>query len=153
MNIDKFIDNYKEYVKRRSFRPFREKDKKGNFKSIKEAALLYSFETYIQAFVQETKGKTYRETDTGLGKSDLLINIKNNEFLIEAKKYYSLSQFTDGKERLAYYCNSLGLKQCIYLVFIKNSIKYPEEVIEQTEKIKNISIKTFLIIYDEEKDF
>ena len=63
-------------MKRRGFNVFREKDKDGNYKSIKESALIYSFETYIQAFIQVVDGKSYREADTGLGKSDLIINVK-----------------------------------------------------------------------------
>jgi hypothetical protein len=52
-NIKKLIDNYKIYVKRRGFKPFLEKDKTGKYKSIKESALIYSFETFISAIVNE----------------------------------------------------------------------------------------------------
>ncbi|MBI4646015.1 MAG: AAA-like domain-containing protein [Bacteroidia bacterium] len=153
LNANKLIVGYKEYVKRRSFRPFMEKDENGNFKSIKEAALIYSFETYIQAFIEEAKGKIYREADTGLGKSDLIINIHGIEYLFETKKYYSPGQFETGKTQLAYYCKSLGIKQGYYLVFAPDKIKYPDEIIEKAEKINNIAINTYLIKYDEEKDF
>lgn len=43
--------------------------------------------------MQELNGKIYREADTGLGKSDMIINIANHEFLIETKVYYSPSKF------------------------------------------------------------
>ena len=56
-----------------------EKDENDNYKSIKEASLIYSFETFITAIMQELEGKIYREADTGLGKSDMIINIANNE--------------------------------------------------------------------------
>ncbi|MBI4647870.1 MAG: ATP-binding protein [Bacteroidia bacterium] len=153
LNADKLITRFKEYVKRRGFRPFREKDENGNFKSIKEAALIYSFETYIQAFIEEAKGKIYREADTGLGKSDLIVNIHNREYLFETKKYYSPGQFETGKNQLAYYCISIGKKEAYYLVFMPNNIKYPEKIKEFSEKINGILIQTFLIEYDEEKDF
>ncbi len=73
-NMSKLIKKYKNYVKRRGFKPFMERDENGNYKSIKESALIYSFETFITAIVQELSGKIYREADTGLGKSDMIIN-------------------------------------------------------------------------------
>jgi hypothetical protein len=108
LKLEKLIESFKTYVKRRGFNVFREKDDDGNFLSIKEAALIYSFETYIHAFITQTDGKIYREANTGLGKSDIIININNLEYLIETKIYYAFKQFTDGKSQLAYYCKSLG---------------------------------------------
>ena len=151
LNIEKLINTYKDYVKRRGFKPFMEKDKDGNYKSLKESALIYSFETFITATMQELKGKIYREANTGLGKSDMIINIANKEFLIETKIYYSQSKFNDGLKQLAYYCKSLGLKKGIYLVFCPKDIKYPKTVIEDTKTIDNILISTYLVEYDETK--
>ncbi len=155
LQLDNLIETYKEYVKRRGFNAFREKDENGKYKSIKESALIYSFETYIQAFLQVVSGKSYREADTGLGKSDLIINVKSNEYLIETKIYYYETQFLTGKRQLAYYCDSLGLKHGVYLVFCPNEANYPETVKEEKEtiKIKNktIEISTYLIEYDETK--
>ena len=151
LKIKKLIDTYKAYVKRRGFKPFMQKDEKGNYKSLKESALIYSFETYITATMRELKGKIYREADTGLGKSDIIINIANEEFLIETKVYYSPGQFEEGKEQLAYYCKSLGLDKGIYIVFSPENIKYPESVKEQTENINEVEIISYLIKYDETK--
>jgi hypothetical protein len=151
LKIEKLIDTYKEYVKRRGFNPHREKDENGNYKSIKEAALIYSFETYIHAFITQTDGKIYREAHTGLGKSDIIVNVNNKEYLIETKIYYAPKQFADGKKQLAYYCKSLGLNKGVYLVYCPNDIKYPEFVNEQTETINNTEISTYLIEYDETK--
>ncbi|MBI4649576.1 MAG: AAA-like domain-containing protein, partial [Bacteroidia bacterium] len=116
LKTDRIIEKYKEYVKRRSFRYFREKDEQGNYKSIKEAALIYSFETYIQSFLQMIDGKSYREADTGLGKSDLIINVKGDEYIIETKIFYYEAQFLKKKKKLAYYCKSLGLNRGVYIV-------------------------------------
>ncbi len=132
-----------------------EKDENGNYKSIKEAALIYSFETFVTAMMQELDGKIYREADTGLGKSDMIINVANREYLIETKIYYSPSKFNNGKKQLAYYCSSLGLNKGIYLVFCPNDLKYPEPVKEQTENIEvpdssgqNVEITTWLVEFD-----
>ncbi|MEA3445747.1 MAG: AAA-like domain-containing protein [Bacteroidota bacterium] len=149
--FDELIRGYKEHVKRRGFNAFREKDEKGKYKSIKESALIYSFETYIQAFLQVVDGKSYREADTGLGKSDLIINVNSEEYLIESKIYYYETQFLKGKNQLAYYCKSLGLGKGLYLVFCPNDVDYPETIIEQTETIEKVEISTYLILYDESK--
>ena len=151
IKFGELIKGYKEYVKRRGFKVFMEKDENGQYKSIKESALMYSFETYIQAFLQMVKGKSYREADTGLGKSDLLINVHSKEYLIETKIYYYESQFLEGKEQLAYYCKSLGVKKGVYLVFIPNGLRYSEKVTEKIETINNIKISSFLVEYDNHK--
>ncbi len=152
LKIRKLIDTYKDYVKRRGFKPFMIKDKDdGNYKSLKESALIYSFETYITATMRELEGKIYREADTGLGKSDMIINIAGEEFLIETKVYYSPGRFKKGKNQLAYYCKSLGLDKGIYIVFSPTNIKYPKNIKEQTENINDIEITSYLIKYDETK--
>ncbi len=151
LKLEKLIQNYKEYVKRRGFNPHREKDENGNYKSIKEAALIYSFETYIHAFITQTDGKIYREANTGLGKSDMILNVRNKEYLIETKIYYAFKQFDDGKKQLAYYCKSLNLTKGIYLVYCPNNIRYPENVKEDIVNINGIEISTYLIEYDETK--
>jgi len=151
LKLDKLISGYKEYVKRRGFNVFREKDENGNYQSIKESALIYSFETYIQAFLQVIDGKSYREADTGLGKSDLVINVKSIEYLIESKIYYYESQFLNGKKQLAYYCNSLGLSNGIYLVFCPNNVNYAKSIIENNENIEKVNISTYLIEFDDTK--
>ena len=149
--IEKLISAYKEYVKRRSFKVFLEKDENGAYKSIKESALIYSFETFIAAVVSELSGKIYREADTGLGKSDMIINFKGQEYLIETKVYYSQSKFERGKKQLAYYCKSIGLNTGIYLVFCPINQKYPRNVKEQSQIIDDVDIKTCLIEYDDTK--
>ncbi len=149
LKLHTLIETYKEYVKRRGFNPHREKDENGNYTSIREAALIYSFETYIHAIVNELGGKIYREAQTGLGKSDMIIHIRNNELLIETKVYTSPQRFVDGKKQLAYYCKSLNQVKGIYLVYCPNDIKYPANVIEQTETIDGVEINTYLIEYDE----
>ena len=149
--LDNFISGYKEYVKRRGFKVFMEKDEKGNYSSIKESALIYSFETYIQAFLHVVGGKSYREADTGLGKSDLIINVNSEEYLIETKIYYYEKQFCDGKKQLAYYCKRLGLDKGVYLVFYPNTIKFPDTVKEEVKNIEGVEVSTYFIEYDETK--
>ncbi len=145
------IQGYKEYVKRRSLKVFLTKNKDGAYKSIPESALIYSFETYIQAFLQVVEGKSYREADTGLGKSDLIINVNSEEYLVETKVYYYEKQFIRGKDQLAYYCNSLGLSEGIYIVFYPAGLPYPDTVKEAVEIINEVQISTYLVEYDDTK--
>ncbi len=147
------IQRYKDYICKRSFKPYREKEDKGNFISIPEAAMIYSFETYIDSVISVLEGKIYREADAGLGKSDLIINIFGKEYLFETKKYYSESQYKKGKNQIAYYCKKLGLQEGIYLVFLDSKIEYPEEIKEDTFIVNNILIRCYLVYYDREKDF
>ena len=151
LKLDTLINGFKTYVKRRGFNVFREKDKNGKYKSIKESALIYSFETYIQAFLITINGKSYREANTGLGKSDLIINVFEKEFLIETKIYYYEAQFLEGKQQLAYYCQSLELNKGIYIVFVPNDIKIPKTIKESKETINNVKISTYIIFYDDTK--
>ena len=78
----KLLDDYKQHIKLRGFRPYREKDSNGKFKSIPEAAMIYSFETYISIFLNAIKGKSYREAQISLGNTDLIINVKGFEYFI-----------------------------------------------------------------------
>jgi hypothetical protein len=159
IDFDKLIEKYKSHIKLRGFRHYREKDNKGNFKSIREAAMIYSFETFISIFLQEIKGKSYREAYVSLGNSDMIINVKGQEYLIETKKYYSFSGFIEGKQQLAYYCSRAGIKEGIYIVFIKNT-SLADEINEKPETINIpdgsehvVEIKTYLIRYDDKKEF
>ena len=152
IDFDKLIDKYKKHIQVRSFRAYREKDENGKFKSIREAAMIYSFETFISIFIQEVEGKSYREAFVSLGNSDLIINVKGFEYLIETKKYYSPKSFMEGKGQLAFYCHRKGIEEGIYIVFISNKINI-EDIEEAKEIINGITIKTYLIRYDEKTDF
>jgi hypothetical protein len=152
LNIDKIIRDYQIYAKRRGFRYFMEKNEKGRMVGLREAALVYSFETYIQSFLQVLKGKSYLEPHVALGRSDLIVNIRGTEFVIETKIFYDSTQFEDGKIQLAYYIKSLNLTTGIYLVFAKTTTTNPV-VQEAEETIDGINITTYIVRYDVETDF
>ena len=151
--IDKVIESYKKYALRRSFKYFREKSKNGKYLlTLKEATLVYSFETYLNAFLAVVEGKSYIEAQTALGRTDLLINVNNQEFVIEAKIYSDITQFKKGKKQLAYYAKSLSLDSAIYLVFLESDIKN-DKITEIPETIDDVLIKTYLVPYNLETDF
>ena len=152
LNIEMVINEYKKYALRRKFRYFREKNKKGRYMTLKEATLVYSFETYLTAFLNMVDGKTYMEAQTGIGRTDLIINVGEQEFVVEAKVYSDIVKFRKGKKQLAQYAKSLSLDSGIYLVFIESEISN-ETVVEASEIIDGILIKTHLVPYNLEKDF
>jgi AAA-like domain len=152
LNLDKIIAEYKAYAQKRGFQYFREQDEKGKYISIKEAALVYSFETFINAFLAVVRGKSYLEAHAALGRTDIVINVKGFEQVVEAKVYQNITQFGDGKVQLAYYVKHLGLKMGYYLVFVDSEVTH-REVLEADEIIEGIQIKTYLVGYDVDTDF
>ena len=154
LNMPKVLENYKAYVRRRSFKYFREKDEHGKYRSIKEAALVYSFETYIAAFLELVEGKSYLEPHTGTGRSDLIINVQGREYVVEAKVFRHKKQFEEGKGQLATYCRSLSLPEGWYLVFVPNHIDLERLLMtEGTKDMDGVLVHTYLVLYDEERDF
>ncbi|MEZ4987663.1 MAG: ATP-binding protein [Saprospiraceae bacterium] len=149
LRLDYFMAGYKAYAKRRGFGAYREKDEHGKFKSIPESALVYSFETYIQAVVTELGGRTYREAHTGLGRSDLIIHVGDHDYVVETKVYYSPGRFEKGRRQLAYYCRSLGLDTGTYVVFCPTEVPRPPVVSEGMEHIEGVDIHTYIVDYDE----
>lgn len=152
LNTDKIIRDYQVYAKRRGFRYFMERDEKGKVIGLKEAALVYSFETYIQSFLQVLKGKSYLEPHVALGRSDLIVNIRGTEFVIETKIFYNSTQFEEGKIQLAYYVKNLNLHKGVYLVFADSRF-YNNILQEADEWIEGVNITTYLVRYDVETDF
>jgi hypothetical protein len=96
LNRSKVVEKYKEYALKRGFRYFLERDSEGKAISIREAALIYSFETYINAFLGVVDGTSYIEAHTNLGRTDMIINIKGEEALVESKVYQNITQFNKG---------------------------------------------------------
>ena len=152
LDMNKIITNYKEYADRKGFRFFREKNPDGTYVSLKEAALMYSFDTYINALMILVGGKTYLEPSVALGRSDMIINVKGYEYVVETKVYSDTVQFAEGKIQLAYYIKKLNLTTGIYLVFVRSTITNPK-IIESIETIEGIEIKTHIVRYDLKTDF
>ena len=150
--IEKVIENYKQYALRRKFRYFREKNQKGRYITLKEATLVYSFETYLNAFLGMVNGKTYLEAHTGVGRTDLIITVNNEEFVVEAKVYSDIVKFRNGKKQVAQYAKSLSLTSAIYLVFVESEVTNPT-VVEAEESIEDVLVKTHLVPYNLDKDF
>ena len=150
--IEKVIENYKIYALRRKFKYFKEKNRHGRYITLKEATLVYSFETYLNAFLSMVEGKTYLEAHTGIGRTDLIITVNNEEFVVEAKVYSDIVKFRKGKQQLAQYAKSLSLSSAIYLVFVESEVTN-KTVIEEEKVIDDILIKTHLVPYNLDKDF
>ena len=152
LKMPKVIEKYKEYASRRGFFHFLEKDENGKVISIKESALMYSFETYINAFLGVVGGKSYIEPHTNLGRTDMIITIDGQEAVIESKVYQNITQFNKGKGQVAYYAERLGLDAATYLVFVDSEVTH-KDVLESVDYIKGVTITTYLVRYDLKTDF
>jgi AAA-like domain len=152
LDMDKIIREYQQYAKKRGFRYFIEYDANQEPKGLREAALMYSFETFIQSYLEVFKGKSYLEPNVALGRSDLIVNVFNTEMVVEAKIYSNITKFTDGKAQLAYYIKSLGLNKGVYLVFADKVVKNPY-LLESVETFDDVEISTYLVKYDLKTDF
>jgi hypothetical protein len=152
--MPKVIEKYKEYALKRGFRFFLERDDEGKVISIKEAALMYSFETYINAFLGVVGGTSYIEAHTNLGRTDMIINIRGEEAVVESKVYQNITQFEKGKAQVAYYAHRMGLTTATYLVFVSSTVTH-KDVVELPAffEDKNVLVTTYLVRYDLETDF
>ena len=148
LNWPAVIGAFKDYVRRRGFRYFREKDAQtGKYESIKESAAVYAFEAFIQTLLNEVKGRSYLEAHAGLGNSDLVINIGGQEVIVEAKVYRSPSQYHAGLEQLQRYVKSMHPVEAVYIVFINDGRTVQASITEQNNTKQTLPGGTTLYIY------
>jgi hypothetical protein len=152
LNMRKVIEKYKEYARMRGFRFFLDRDEKGKVVSIQEAALMYSFETYISAFLGVVGGSSYIEPHVNLGVADMVIEINGQKAVVESKVYHNITQFKNGKNQTAYYAARMGLTEGTYLVFVDSEVTH-RLVLEGVELVDGILITTYIIPYDLKTDF
>jgi hypothetical protein len=152
LNMPKVIGKYKEYAKMRGFRFFLDRDDKGKVLSIREAALMYSFETYINAFLGVVNGSSYIEPHVNLGVADMIITINAQYAVVESKVYHNITHFKEGKKQIAYYAQRMSLKEGTYLVFVDSEVTHPQ-VLEGVEIVNGITVTTYIIPYDLKTDF
>lgn len=153
IKLDQLINNFKDYVKRRSFKYFMERKSDGSYERLKEAAAGYAFSTYIENFVRMVGGQIYYEADSGLGKTDMLINASEKEYIIEFKVFIDGFRFREGKKQISYYVTCRGLKEGYYIVFAASRYKKIDYLIDNVTEINGITLHTYIIWYDEKKDF
>ncbi len=152
LKMPKIIEKYKDYAKMRGFRFFLDKDDKGKVISIREAALMYSFETYINAFLAVVGGSSYMEPHVNLGIADITIDINGQKAVIESKVYHNITQFKNGKTQTAYYATRMGLQEATYLVFVDSEVTH-RLVVEKVDVIQGVTVTTYIIPYDLKTDF
>ena len=149
---------FQAYIQRRGFRYFRAKDPStGQYLTIKESAMVYAFEAFIQLLLREVEGTSYLEPHVGLGNSDLVININGQETVFEAKVYRSPSLYQKGLQQLTAYAESINAIAAVYLVFIDGQLNLPETVTAQAGNTQTLAhgapLHIFHINYDTEKDY
>ena len=153
INLIELINNFKDYVQERSFKYFMERQPDGGYERLKEAAAGYAFSTYLESFIRTIRGKVYYESNAGLGRTDMVINFLNKEYILEFKVCSDGFQFRGGKAQVSYYARKRNLTEAYYVVFASERERIKNFLAEGEEIIEGVNVRTFLIWYDEEKDF
>ena len=100
--IDRILQSF--ILKKEVFDPFEKKIRRATINPLKKAVMVYSFETYIHAFLEMVGAKSYREAQVALGNTDLIINDVGKKYLIETKIYRYDKQFQNGKKAVGLLC-------------------------------------------------
>lgn len=153
LNLNDLIQNFLVYVQQRSLKHFMKRSEDGHYYGLKEAAAGYAFSTYIDQYIKSMRGTIYYEADSGLGRTDMIINILDKEYILEFKMFTDRMRFNEGKEQVAYYARTRMLTEAFYVVFAATRDKNRPFLVNSTESIKDITVYTHVIWYDEEKDF
>jgi len=136
LNIDKIIRHYIQYVQRRGFRAF-------DTENLKESACHYSFDAYINFFIERLGGKTYMEVPTSRGRLDTLIVYQDQTYVIEIKRWSDAIYYQKGKRQLAAYAKSEGLAEGFYVVF--SSQHQESDTLFEQEEIDGVKIHTYVV--------
>jgi len=135
-DIDKIIRHYTHYVRRRGFRAF-------DTENLKESACHYSFDAFINFFIERLGGKTYMEVPSGRGRIDTLIIYQDKAYVIEVKPWSDVFYYQKGKRQLAAYAKSEGLPEGYYVVF--SSRHRESDTLLEQEEIDGVKIFTYVV--------
>ncbi|MCP4400461.1 MAG: hypothetical protein GY801_24550 [bacterium] len=80
MNLPAILAKYRDYVRRRAFRAF-------DTEHLQEGAWHYSLDGFINFFIEQIGGRTFIETPTGRGRTDILILYRQHSYIIETKVF------------------------------------------------------------------
>jgi len=136
LDIDKIIRHYIHYVQRRGFRAF-------DTENLKESACHYSFDAFINFFIERLGGKTFMEVPSGRGRIDTLIVYQDNAYVIEVKIWSDVFYYQKGKRQLAAYAKSEGLPEGFYVVF--SSQHQESDTLFEQEEIDGVKIFTYVV--------
>jgi len=136
LDIDKIIRHYIAYVQRRGFRAF-------DVENLKESACHYSFDAYLNFFVERLGGKTFMEVPTGRGRLDTIILYQDKAYIIEIKRWADAFYYQQGKRQLAEYAKSEALSEGYYVVF--SSQHGENDTLFEQEEFEGVKIHTYVV--------
>jgi len=136
LDLDKIIRHYLHYVQRRGFRTF-------DTENLKESACHYSFDAFINFFIERLGGKTFMEVPSGRGRIDTLIIYQDKAYVIEIKTWSDVFYYQKGKRQLAAYAKSEGLPEGFYVVF--SSQHQESDTLLEQEEIDGVKIFTYVV--------
>jgi hypothetical protein len=136
LDIDKLIRHYVQYVQRRGFRAF-------DTENLKEAACHYSFDAYINFFVERLGGKIFMEVPSRRGRLDTIILYQDKSYVIEIKRWTDSFYYQKGKRQLAEYAKSEGLTEGYYVVF--SSRHQENDALLEQDEIEGVTIYSYIV--------
>ncbi|MCE7989314.1 MAG: hypothetical protein DYG89_49810 [Caldilinea sp. CFX5] len=139
LNLHTILQRYGEYVQRRGFHAF-------DTEQLKEAAWHYSLDSFINFFIQRLGGDTLVEVPSGRGRTDILILYQTHRYIIETKIFTDTFAFAHGKQQLADYLTSEGLREGFYVVFSQKHTAADTLFFDET--IIGKRIRTYIIRTD-----
>ncbi|SHF27883.1 Predicted ATPase, AAA+ ATPase superfamily [Marinitoga hydrogenitolerans DSM 16785] len=128
LDLNKLMKRYIRYIKERGAVMF-----KG--RNYYEGVYQYNLDQFLGLYVEAADGKVYPETQVGGGRIDLLINMRNKEYLIEIKANITGNDYEKSKKQIKEYIKRKGLKEG-WLIIYSNTIKDFEYILEEENGIK-----------------
>jgi len=108
----------------------------------KEAAPHLVLMAFLQRIVN-SGGHIYRELASETGRLDLCIDYKDKKYPIELKIRYKTQTYTEGKNQLAEYMDSLGCNEGWLIVFDKRtSVSWKKKLFWRTANVEGMKIHT-----------
>ncbi|KLO23267.1 hypothetical protein X274_06705, partial [Marinitoga sp. 1155] len=128
LDLNKLMKRYIRYIKERGAVMF-----KG--RNYYEGVYQYNLDQFLGLYVEAADGKVYPETHVGGGRIDLLINMRNKEYLIEIKANITGNDYEKSKKQIKEYIKRKGLKEG-WLIIYSNTIKDFEYILEEENGVK-----------------
>ena len=136
IQMERLLDNFHDFIARAGYRILQVPETPQEFVG---QHLLFA---YLDQFVTSVNGTMYIEVPTGRGRMDLLILHNRKKYIIETKIWRSERGYVKGKQQLASYLSTEGVKKGYYVVFDHRDVPEPRS---ETEMIDGLTIRSYVI--------
>ena len=136
IQMEQLLNNFRDFITRAGFRILQVPETPQEFVG---QHLLFA---YLDQFVTSVNGTMYIEVPTGRGRMDLLILHNRKKYIIETKIWRSERGYVKGKQQLASYLSTEGVKKGYYVVFDHRDVPEPRS---ETEMIDGLTIRSYVV--------